>query len=162
MKSRAEHLINLLNLQPHPEGGYFREVFRSSHHVRPEDGRGSKSAVTTIYFLLEAGKVSRWHQVQSDEVWHYYEGDALELFWIDGHMKEYHRGLLGPVDDNAEPVQIVPAGCWQAARTCGTYTLVGCTVGPGFDYADFVLISDCPEEEAAIRHRFSELPMDFF
>jgi len=161
MKSRAAHLIKMLNLQPHPEGGYFREIFRSAQSVQPDDGRGGRSAVTTTYFLLDAGSVSRWHRVQSDEVWHYYEGDTLELFRIDEDMTEYHRRLLGPVDDNAEPVQIVPAGCWQAARSTGIYTLVGCTVGPGFDYADFVLISDRPEEETAIRNRFSHLGTDF-
>ena len=161
MTSRAAHLIKTLNLQPHPEGGYFREVFRSAKNVRPEDERGSRSALTTIYFLLDAGSASRWHRVQSDEIWHYYEGDTLELFRIDKDMTEYHRCLLGPMDDNAEPVQIVPAGCWQAARSSGDYTLVGCTVGPGFDYADFVLISDRPEEEATIRRRFSHLGTDF-
>jgi len=161
MNSRAAHLIKTLKLQPHPEGGYFREVFRSAQNVQPDDGRGSRSAVTTIYFLLDAESASRWHRVQSDEVWHYYEGDALELFWIDEDMTEYYRRLIGAVDDNAEPVQIVPTGCWQAARSTGDYTLVGCTVGPGFDYADFVLISDCPNDEAAIRRRLSQLGTDF-
>jgi uncharacterized protein len=133
MHARALELIELLGLSPHPEGGYFREVFRSTELVVPADHREARSALTTIYFLLPAGAYSRWHRVLSDEVWHFYEGAPLELLCDDA------RWILGPVGPNQSPVQIVPAGAWQAARSLGEYTLVGCTVSPGFDFADFTL-----------------------
>jgi predicted cupin superfamily sugar epimerase len=154
---RAAALIDRLELQPHPEGGYFREVFCSPHLVQPSDSRTERAALTTIYFLLVAGQHSRWHQVRSDEVWHYYEGDPLELLWIDREKHHAHRYLLGPVGATCRPVHVVPSGCWQAARSTGAYTLVGCSVGPGFDFADFRLISECPNEEAEICRCFPTL-----
>jgi len=157
MHPRASELIEILDLKPHPEGGYFREVFRSLHWVYPEDNRGRRTAITTIYFLLVDGGYSRWHQVNSDEVWHYYEGDPLELFWIDETIGRCNRYLLGDVGEGKFPVQVVPAGCWQAARTTGAYTLVGCTVGPGFEYEDFTLLSERADREAEIRRQFPEL-----
>ncbi len=81
MTDRAAALIEALRLAPHPEGGHYREVFRSADVVEPRDGRGPRSALTTIYYLLRAGERSRWHRVASDEVWHLYEGDGLEL-WL--------------------------------------------------------------------------------
>lgn len=133
MSPRALALIETLGLLPHPEGGYYREVFRSAETVQPMDSRPERAALTTIYFLLPAGAYSRWHVVRSDEVWHFYEGAPLELLCGD------ERLLLGPVAPGQAPVQIVPAGVWQAARSQGEYTLVGCTVAPGFDFSDFSL-----------------------
>jgi hypothetical protein len=83
MRKRAKELISELDVKPHPEGGYFREIFRSKHKVQPLDERSARSALTTIYFLLTKGQYGRWHWVASDEVWHFYEGDPLELYWID-------------------------------------------------------------------------------
>ena len=83
MHKRAKDLISELHLQPHPEGGYFREVFRSAHKVQPLDERLARVALTTIYFLLVKGQHRRWHRVASDEAWHFYEGDPLEVYWID-------------------------------------------------------------------------------
>ena len=157
MNSRASELISLLGLEPHLEGGYFREVFRSSGLVELPDDRGERRALTTIYFLLPAGEYSCWHQVGLDEVWHYYEGAALELFWIEPAAKQCNRCLVGEVGEISRPVAVVPAGCWQAARTTGEYTLVGCTVGPGFEYKDFRLLRESPEEEKKMRQRFPEL-----
>jgi hypothetical protein len=157
MHPRASELIELLDLKPHPEGGFFREVFRSPLRVHPNDARGERAAITTIYFLLVDGGHSRWHRVSSDEIWHHYEGDALELFWIDETKTRCNQYLLGSVGEGRSPVQVVPAGCWQAARTTGAYTLVGCTVGPGFEYEDFTLLLERPDEEAEIRRRFPEL-----
>jgi uncharacterized protein len=139
MMSRAEALIARLGLTPHPEGGYFREVYRSEREVDPLDGRGRRSAVTTILFLLVAGQVSAWHRVRSDEVWHFYEGDPLLLSWSASADGERTAHTLGPVGDGQSPVAVVPADCWQTARPLGDYALVGCTVGPGFDYEDFEL-----------------------
>ena len=145
--ARAAHLVRTLGLQPHPEGGYFREVFRSERDVRPGDARSVRSALTTIYFLLAAGQHSRWHRVASDEAWHHYEGDPLDLLWVDAE-NVLHRATLGPVAPDQQPVAVVPAGCWQAARPLGAYALVGCTVGPGFDFADFEMLeAGTPEHE---------------
>jgi predicted cupin superfamily sugar epimerase len=142
MHARAAELIDTLELTPHPEGGYYRELFRSGSAVAPLDGRGSRPALTTIYFLLPAGQHSAWHRVQSDEVWHHYEGSPLELLLMPASEPIVERGLLGPCDGAQAPVRWVPAGWWQAARSLGAYTLVGCTVGPGFEYADFELLAD--------------------
>lgn len=157
MNKRAKELIELLSLQPHPEGGYFRERFRSAHLVGLEDQKGTRKAVTTIYYLLTGSDHSALHLINADEVWHYYEGDALELFWIEPGAREYKHQLLGPVAEASRPVAVVPTGCWQAAQSTGKYTLTGCTVGPGFEYEDFRLLRGHPEEEKMIRDRFPDL-----
>jgi len=160
VSARVRDLIERLGLAPHPEGGFYREVYRSGLRVRrAEDGR-DRTALTTIYFLLPAGAHSRWHRVESDEVWHHYEGAPLELLWIDAPGGAVRVERLGPVDDrDTRPVFTVPAGCWQAARTSGEYTLVGCTVGPGFEFADFAMLDDRPDEARALRERFDEVRM---
>jgi len=149
MHARAEQLMSALHLQPHPEGGHYGEVYRSHSRIQPLDERGERSALTTIYFLLTAGEVSCWHRVRSDEAWHHYEGDPLELFTMDGHGGEVVRHLLGPVSHESQPVHVVPANSWQAARTTGAYTLVGCTVGPGFEFEDFRLLREDPQGVAS-------------
>ena len=138
LTARAEELIAGLSLEPHPEGGYYREIFRSTGLVTPADGRGPRAALTTIYFLLPAGIVSRWHRVASDEVWHLYEGGPLEVLAVDPAFSALARNQLEP----HAPVCTVAAGHWQAARTIGDYALTGCTVGPGFDFADFAILAD--------------------
>ncbi|HEV2126007.1 MAG TPA: cupin domain-containing protein [Chloroflexota bacterium] len=159
MHSRAAHLISSLALAPHPEGGYFREVYRSAARVQPLDARAGRAALTTIYFLLGAGEVSRWHRVASDEVWHYYEGDALELLTADSHFDRLTHHVLRPVGEGVQPVHVVPANAWQAARSTGAYTLVGCTVGPGFEFADFQLLRELPAEVEAMRQRHPEVAL---
>ncbi len=157
MHPRATALIEILGLIPHPEGGYFSEVFRSGAHVQPDDGRPRRAALTTIYFLLPAGEVSRWHRVSSDEVWHYYEGDPLELWLADREFSDVAAHRLGPVGSATVPVRVAPANQWQAARTMGAYTLVGCTVGPGFDFVDFMLLRDLPVEAAEAARRSADV-----
>ena len=152
--NRAHELIRTLRLQPHPEGGHYREIHRSILGVRPEDGRRTRSALTLIYFLLEAHGHSRWHRVTSDEVWHHVEGAPLELFRVDAAFSECERMPLGPLADGAEPVRVIPAGHWQAARTTGAYTLVSCAVGPGFDFTDFAMLADHPADAEQLRRRF--------
>jgi predicted cupin superfamily sugar epimerase len=142
MHDRAAALISALELVPHPEGGYYREVFRSTTGVTPADGRTVRSALTTIYFLLVAGSPSRWHRVMSDEVWHFYEGDGLDLHVADPDGLSMHTTRLGRFGPEARPVQSVPAGTWQAAEPVGGYALAGCTVGPGFDFEDFVTLRE--------------------
>jgi predicted cupin superfamily sugar epimerase len=146
---RAAQLIAALGLTPHPEGGYFAEVFRSTLSVQPDDNRSARSALTTIYFLLPDGAVSRWHRVRSDEVWHFYEGAPLDLWMAPPDATEVMPHRLGPIADGQRPVRTVPAGWWQAARSAGEYSLVGCTVGPGFEFQDFTMAAD-QEEIAAI------------
>lgn len=120
----ADALIAQLKLQPHPEGGYFRETFRDAGEGRAHS--------TAIYFLLKAGQVSRWHRVDTAEVWHFYRGAPLEL--RIGKRLE----ILGPeIEKGQQPQLIVPRDEWQAARSLGDYTLVGCTVAPGFEFSKF-------------------------
>jgi hypothetical protein len=152
MHARAAELISTLDLHPHPEGGFFREVHRSASHVTTDDERGERAALTTIYFLLPGGTHSRWHQVDSDEVWHFYEGDPLELLELDAAGQSLARHRLGLVNGTGQgPVHTIPAGAWQAARPLGAYTLVGCTVGPGFDFADFRMLADDAALADAVR-----------
>jgi predicted cupin superfamily sugar epimerase len=127
--SEADRLIELLHLQPHPEGGHFRETFR--------DGGEGRAASTAIFFLLKKDEVSRWHRIDAAEVWHFYRGAPLELkIGKDTYV-------LGPDIDEAQlPQLVVPPGVWQAARSLGDYTLVGCTVAPGFDFAHFEMAED--------------------
>lgn len=140
MHARVKALIDTLRLQPHPEGGWYRETFRSPQVVRREPDGAVRSALTTIFFLLAAGETSRWHRVSSDEAWHHYEGAPLELltFAPDGSAATIIQ--LGA--DAVSRMHVVPAGFWQAARPLGDYALVGCSVGPGFDFADFSLLGD--------------------
>ncbi|MBD8891609.1 cupin domain-containing protein [Labrenzia suaedae] len=119
-------------MQPHPEGGYYAETFRDEK----TDGNG-RAASTAIYFLLTEGELSRWHKVDAVETWHWYVGSPLELsISPDGESKEIIR--LGPDILNGErPQGIVPRDGWQQARSLGAWTLVGCTVAPGFQFEGF-------------------------
>jgi uncharacterized protein len=151
MDPRARELVETLKLSPHPEGGYFREIYRSASRVRRAESGESRSALTTIHFLLPEGAISRWHRVLCDEAWHFAEGSPLELFVCEPGETEVRRSVLAPVGDESRPVQVVPAGFAQAARPLGSYTLAGCTVGPGFEFADFRLLADEPEAARRIR-----------
>jgi len=144
----AADLVSKLALQPHPEGGWYREIYRSP--TRVDTSRGSRAALTTIYYLLEQSQLSRWHVVQADELWHFYAGAPLELLAYTPTTRKLERNVLGYVgaaDPNAgtdageTSVSVIPTGVWQAARTLGDYSLVGCTVGPGFEFADFEFVS---------------------
>jgi predicted cupin superfamily sugar epimerase len=129
----ADEIIARLGLAAHPEGGWFRETFRDA----PEGGRGHSTA---IYFLLKRGERSHWHRVRdAAEVWHFHAGGPLRLsLWNGRDGVEHH--ILGPaIEDGARPQCVVPAGWWQAAEPLGDFTLAGCTVAPGFDFAAFEL-----------------------
>jgi predicted cupin superfamily sugar epimerase len=143
---RPRELIAQLGLTPHPEGGHFAETFRSTLSVAPEDGRTGRTALTAIYFLLDQAESSRWHRVTSDETWHWYEGEPLELLTFPPGGGEITVTVLGPLTAASTPMHVVRAGWWQAARPRGAYALVGCTVGPGFDFADFTMLADLPVE----------------
>jgi predicted cupin superfamily sugar epimerase len=129
----AADIIARLGLKPHPEGGHYRETFRDSRL----DGNG-RARSTAIYFLLARGERSHWHRIDAVEVWHYYAGHALTLQIADDSGRRNVR--LGPDLAAGEmPQAIVPAQAWQAAESSGDWTLVGCTVAPGFDFATFEL-----------------------
>jgi uncharacterized protein len=129
----AAEMIARLDLKPHPEGGHYRETFRDSS----SDASG-RSASTAIYFLLARGERSHWHRVDAVEIWHYYAGSALTLQIADGAGPRSIR--LGPnLAAGEAPQAIAPARAWQAAESCGDWTLVGCTVAPGFEFAQFEL-----------------------
>jgi predicted cupin superfamily sugar epimerase len=130
----AADIIRLLDLKPHPEGGHFRETFRDPQTI---DGR--RAASTAIYFLLARGERSHWHRVDAVEVWHYHAGAplALDVASADGATM---RTILGPdLAAGERPQAVVPAHDWQAAVSLGDWTLVGCTVAPGFEFAGFEL-----------------------
>jgi predicted cupin superfamily sugar epimerase len=120
--SAADEIIARLDLEPHPEGGHYRETWRDT------PAGGGRGAGTAIYFLLRDGEESRWHRVDAVEIWHYYQGAPLSL-WIDDAR---------PVEVGSwRPQAIVPAHAWQRARSTGEYTLVGCTVSPAFEFSGF-------------------------
>ncbi|HLP71063.1 MAG TPA: cupin domain-containing protein [Rhizobium sp.] len=128
---RAEDIVAALGMQPHPEGGWYSETFRDAVGM-------DRSHSTAIYYLLTSGQRSHWHRVRdAAEVWHYYAGAPLALHHaVDGVTVETIR--LGPAVLTGErPQAVIPANCWQAAESLGEYTLVGCTVAPGFDFSAF-------------------------
>jgi predicted cupin superfamily sugar epimerase len=128
----AADIIRKLDLKPHPEGGHYRESFRDSRTV---DGR---AASTAILFLLARGERSHWHRVDAVEIWHYYAGAALKLEIVDGSSEQIVR-LGCDIHAGEMPQAVVPARAWQAAESFGDWTLVGCTVAPGFDFSGFEL-----------------------
>lgn len=134
MNAIASDLIARLALQPHPEGGHYRRIYESAQ--RPE----GRPLLTGIRFLLARGEASRWHRVDGDECWHWQQGGALELLTFDEHGGGLQRQLLGPDADGVEAMRVVPAGVWQAARPLDDFTLVACTVSPGFVWEGFGLM----------------------
>jgi predicted cupin superfamily sugar epimerase len=143
----AATLVEQLGLAPHPEGGWFREVHRSHQQVQRTDGR-ARCGLTLIWFLLTEQDISRWHRVVgADETWHHAGGAPLELWILPPAGGVAERRLLGPLGapgEGAQPVQVVPADWWQAARPMGEWSLVTCCVGPGFDFEDFQLLHHWP------------------
>lgn len=138
----AEYWVNRLALQPHPEGGFYRETYRSSETI-PSNGlpsrfEGQRNFSTAIYYLLRAQDRSIFHRIKSDELWHFYAGDALAVYAIiDGNLTTFR---LGPNPEEGDTLQIlIPANTWFGAKVLnpGVFTLAGCTVSPGFDFADF-------------------------
>jgi predicted cupin superfamily sugar epimerase len=128
----AAEIIRLLDLKPHPEGGHFGETFRDPNTI---DGR---TASTAIYFLLARGERSHWHRVDAVEIWHFYAGAPLVLEMAASEAGPIRRMKLGPdIAMGERPQGVVAAGHWQAAESMGEWTLVGCTVAPGFEFANF-------------------------
>lgn len=133
-KLTAANIIRLLDLKPHPEGGHFGETFRDGLTIE-----GGRAASTAIYFLLARGERSHWHRVNAVEIWHWYAGAplALEIAERPGKLE---RVMLGcDLNSGERPQAVVPAHAWQAAQSLGDWTLVGCTVAPGFEFSAFEL-----------------------
>jgi predicted cupin superfamily sugar epimerase len=150
MHPRATALIAALGLKPHPEGGHYAEVFRSQDRVQTP--RGTRSALTTIDFLLARGEFSAWHRVASDEVWHLLEGGPLLLHVVAADFSHVESIELGAMKRH-----VVPAGAWQAAEPGGEFAYVGATVGPGFEFADFSFGRDDGALRAALPQLAPEL-----
>lgn len=162
MMKDAEYWIRKLELEPHPEGGYFRQTYRANlvlaKESLPFEFTGARAASTAIYFLLEGENFSAFHRLLSDELWHFYVGGALVVHVIDEHGR-YSEVLLGNDPDRGETLQAaVKGGCWFASevRDRKSFALVGCTVAPGFDFADFEmakreeLVKDYPQHRRLI------------
>ncbi len=157
MSDLPSRLASALRLELHPEGGRYRQLHRSGTTVEVP-GRGvRRSALTAILFLLARNEVSRWHRVLSDEVWHFHEGGGLELLVVDAGLSALTSYRLGRASEGCEPLVVVAAGAWQAARPLGDFALVSCTVGPGFEFEDFALLVDLPVDAARFRQRFPDL-----
>ncbi|MCP3039094.1 cupin domain-containing protein [Xanthomonas euvesicatoria pv. allii] len=137
MHPTAAALIRSLDLAPHPEGGHYRRIHASARQVT-HNGQ-TRPAMTAIRFLLSAGECSAWHRVDAEETWHWQLGDALELLIYDTCTEQVQRVIVDAAE-RGEPMHVVPAGCWQAARSLGDFTLVGCTVSPGFVWEGFALL----------------------
>jgi uncharacterized protein len=150
MPPRAAELIRLLGLQPHPEGGHYRELFRSTEPVQRASDGAMRCGLTTIDFLLTRGTFSAWHRVASDEVWHLLEGGALRLWLMPPALDRIEHVDLAPFDGVHGLRHVVPAQWWQAAEPLADYSLCGATVGPGFDFADFSFLRNAPQAMAAL------------
>lgn len=132
----ADEIIGKLDLAPHPEGGYFRETFRDACKVN------NRSVGTAIFFLLKAGEVSRWHKVDAAEIWHFYAGSPLELGLASDTGNAKTLVLGNNLYAGELPQHVIPSGEWQQARSLGEWTLVGCTVSPGFEFSGFQMAEE--------------------
>ncbi len=132
MKQEADRIIKQLKLQPHPEGGYYRQIFADEVKIK------GRSRSSSIYYLLKKGDRSHWHRIDAVEIWHFYSGAPLKLSLYD--EKKTEEKILGAdIFSNQNPQIIVPSYCWQSAVSLGEWTLVGCTVAPGFLFSNFEL-----------------------
>ena len=145
MTAKINKIIDQLKLEPHPEGGYFKETYRSHGEIPQEslavEYAGKRSYATCIYFLLTADNFSAFHKIKQDEIWHFYDGSAICLHMIS-ESGVYSKQLIGREFDKGEvPQYVVPGGYWFASEVidAGSYSLVGCTVSPGFSFEDFEL-----------------------
>ena len=141
MMMDSAYWIDRLGLLPHPEGGYYKETYRSTEEVisnaLPSRFPGNRALSTAIYFLLEKGNFSAFHRIKSDEIWHFYDGNPILIHAIDanGNLTTYKLGNLH--GEGVFPQITIPANTWFASETTGDFSLAGCTVSPGFDFNDF-------------------------
>jgi predicted cupin superfamily sugar epimerase len=146
----VKNIIEKYQLTPHPEGGYYREVYRSEDRVFSPNSKEERNAITQIYFLLTKGQISRFHKVLHDEIWNFYEGSPLKL--ITFNDEQISESILGPENY----ISVVKAGEFQAAESMGTYTLVGCSVAPGFDFKDFSFLDHEQKLAAILKTKFPD------
>jgi uncharacterized protein len=159
MADNADFWIENLQLQPHPEGGYFREVYRSRETISADllmvRYDSERSFATSIYFLLKSDQISAFHRLKSDEIWHFYSGSPITVYIIDkeGRLSETICGR--DVLNNEQLQLVIPHGCWFAAKVNqpDSYSLVGCNVAPGFDFSDFELAEKSALMECFPQHR---------
>jgi predicted cupin superfamily sugar epimerase len=141
MNEKAKHYIQKLQLKKHPEGGYFKEIYRGGEMilVDPPDRRLKRNYSTSIYFLLEGKQVSKFHRLKSDEIWHFYDGSPIKIYIIDEKGKLSENILGKSMNDEAVFQIVIRKNNWFAAELINkkTFSLVGCTVSPGFDFSDF-------------------------
>ncbi|GAA4277826.1 cupin domain-containing protein [Aquimarina mytili] len=163
MKNESiENIVETLGMNPHPEGGFYKETYRSSGVIAKngleKSFNGDRNYCTAIYFLLTSDNFSAFHRIKQDEIWHYYKGSSLYVHVIDPNG-EYKRHVVGVnIEQGESPQLVVPAGCWFASsvKDVDAFSLVGCTVSPGFDFDDFELakrkslIEQFPEHENII------------
>jgi predicted cupin superfamily sugar epimerase len=142
MPATRPPLAERFDLQPHPEGGWYRQTFRSTTAIRPEGYAGERAAATAIYFLLHPGEESAWHVVRSDELWFWHAGGPLALRLGGGGDRPGEEKVITlGAGAGQEPQALVPRGVWQAAAPAGDeFVLVSCVVSPGFEFADFRLL----------------------
>ena len=145
-----QNLIDKYNLAPHPEGGYYAVVYESKQAVMSPVVNKDRKAITHIYFLLPKGQVSLFHKVAHDEIWNFYEGDPVKLIKFDGLSVE--EDLIG--SGCRDYVSIVEGGIYQAAESTGAYSLVGCSVAPGFEFEDFSLLRADLETKEKLLNEF--------
>ena len=145
MNSKVDFLVKNLNLIPHPEGGFYKEIYRSKQNIAQKalgnDFSGDRAYCTSIYFLISSENFSAFHKINQDEIWHFYDGSALYVHVIDQEGR-YTRHEVGMDLEKGEvPQLVVPAGCWFASsvKNQNDFSFVGCTVAPGFDFDDFEL-----------------------
>ncbi len=131
MAFTARQIVELLELSPHPEGGWFKETWRA------DAAPGTRASGTAIYYLLEEGQRSHWHRIDAAEIWHFYAGAALRLSLSEEGARSETITLGAALETGERPQAIVPPGWWQSAESLGPWTLVGCTVSPGFRFEDF-------------------------
>ncbi|HVV68173.1 MAG TPA: cupin domain-containing protein [Gammaproteobacteria bacterium] len=166
LKKDIELLVNVLQLMPHPEGGYYNEVYRATDKIgvaREKYGDAYRASATSIYFLLKGDDFSAWHKIKSDEIWNYHEGNSINILSINpqGVLKQHKLGSKLS-DPDAEYQVVIPAGDWFCAyvEDGEGYTLVGCTVAPGFEFVDFEIadrnkLTQEFKQHQALIHKFT-------
>ena len=157
MTDRAKELINLFQLSKHPEGGYFREVYRSEIKVKTEPSGVKRSGLTDIYFLITENNISRFHRLAHDEIWHFYEGAPITIIDIHPESLNMNRTTLGSPDPLLVYKHCIKGTHWQCAFSNGPYSFVGCTVGPGFEFDDFEMMAHQQQTMTAVLSKYPDV-----
>ena len=150
--NNSDFLIQKYQLQPHPEGGYYREVYRSKQTINSQIANANRNTVTHIYFLLKQGQFSRFHKVLHDEIWNFYQGSPIKIIEFDG--VDIKEKIIGKKNNSYS--EVVPGGVFQAAESTGEFSLVGCSVAPGFDFKDFSFLTNEPDVLKELKRNHSK------